>query len=232
MCGLVASVELGYWERMADSNSRSGFKFVTPEIIAYVDRTHAAHDPALERAFGAPEQQGMPAIQVGASEGRFLTLLMQLIGARKVVEVGTLAGYSALRIARGLSPGGKLWTFELEAHHAQVARDNLSAAGVSERVEVIVGPALENMQKIEAHGPFDAVFIDADKTGYPGYARWAARNLRRGGLLIGDNAYYFGQLLAENPDAQHMREFHSFVAESFDSVCIPTPDGMVLGIAR
>lgn len=217
---------------MADNQSRSGSKYVTPEILAFVDRTHAAHDAGLERAFAAPDKQGMPAIQLGASEARFLTLLMQLIGARKVVEVGTLAGYSALRIARGLATGGKLWTFELEAHHAQVARDNLSAAGVAERVEVIVGPALANLQKIESHAPFDAVFIDADKPGYPEYARWAQKNLRSGGLLIGDNSYYFGHLMSDNPDAARMREFHSYVAAHFDSVCIPTPDGLVLGIAR
>ena len=217
---------------MADSHSRSGSQYATPEIYAYADRTHAAHDAALERAFAAPEKQGMPAIQLGASEARLLTLLMQLIGARKVVEVGTLAGYSALRLARGLAPGGKLWTFELEEHHAQVARDNLSAAGVAERVEVIVGPALQNLRNIEAQGPFDAVFIDAAKTGYPDYPRWAAKHLRRGGLLIGDNSYYFGQLLADSPDAARLREFHSFVAGNFDSVCIPTPDGLVLGIAR
>jgi caffeoyl-CoA O-methyltransferase len=217
---------------MADNASRAGLNYVTPEIRAYADRTHAAHDEALERAFAAPAQHGMPAIQLAAAEGRLLTLLMQLSGARKVVEVGTLAGYSALRIARGLAPGGQLWTFEIDPRHAQIARDNLQAAGVADRVEVIEGPALAGLASIEKHAPFDAIFIDADKSGYPDYARWAARNLRRGGLLLGDNSYYFGQLLAERAEAVRMREFHEFVADNFDSVCIPTPDGMVLGIAR
>lgn len=217
---------------MADSNSRTGTKYSTPEIQAFTDRTHAAHDAALERAFRAPDAHGMPAIQLGASEARLLGLLMQLIAARKVVEVGTLAGYSALRLASGLAPGGKLWTFELDAHHAEVARDNIQAAGLADRIEVRVGPALVGLQGIESEGPFDAMFIDADKSGYPDYARWALRNLRPGGLLIGDNAYYFGQLLASSDEATRMREFHGFVAEHFDSVCIPTPDGMVLAIAR
>jgi len=217
---------------MADSNSRAGVKYSTPEIQAFADRTHAPHDPALERAFAAPAVSGMPAIQLGASESRLLTLLMQLVQARKVVEVGTLAGYSALRIARGLAGGGRLWTFEIDAHHAQVARDNLAAAGVDDRVEVRVGPALSGLASIEAEGPFDAMFIDADKSGYPDYARWAHKHLRRGGLLIGDNAYYFGQLLGGSTEAERMREFHAFVAQHFDSVCIPTPDGMVLGLAR
>jgi caffeoyl-CoA O-methyltransferase len=217
---------------MADSNSRSGTLYSTPEIVAFVDGAHAQHDAVLARAFGAPGAHGMPAIQLGASESRFLTLLMQLIAAEKVVEIGTLAGYSALRIARGMRPSGKLWTFELEPHHAQVARDNIAQAGLSERIEVRVGPALAGLGAIEAEGPFDAIFIDGDKSGYPDYARWAAKHLRRGGLLIGDNSYYFGQLLAEGDEPARMREFHTYVAEHFDSVCIPTPDGMVLGIAR
>jgi caffeoyl-CoA O-methyltransferase len=162
-----------------------------------------------------------------------LTLLMQLIAAEKVVEVGTLAGYSALRLARGMLSGGKLWTFEIEPKHAQVARDNIQAAGLSATIEVKLGPALEGLASIEAQAPFDAIFIDADKGGYPDYARWAQRNLRRGGLLIGDNSYYFGKLLdAKQPEAVRMREFHAYVAEHFDSVCIPTPDGLVLAVAR
>lgn len=218
---------------MADPNSRTGTMYSTPEIQAFADRTHAGHDAALERAFRAPDLHGMPAIQLGTSESRLLTLLMQLIAARKVVEVGTLAGYSALRLARGMAPGGKLWTFEIEPHHAQIARENVQAASLSNVIEVRLGPALTGLASIEAEGPFDAMFIDADKSGYPEYARWAARNLRRGGLLIGDNAYYFGQLLDPTaPEAARMREFHAFVAEHFESVCIPTPDGMVLAAAR
>jgi caffeoyl-CoA O-methyltransferase len=219
---------------MADHQSRSGAVYTTPDISAYANRVHATHDAALERAFSAPSQQNMPAIQLAASEGRLLTLLLQLVAAGKVVEVGTLAGYSALRIARGLRPGGKLWTFEIDPRHAQVARDNLRAAGVLERVEVREGAALSatGLASIESEGPFDAVFIDADKSGYPDYARWAQRHLRRGGILIADNAYFFGHLLEEREEAKRMRAFHEFVAEHFDSVCIPTPDGMVLGIAR
>ena len=218
---------------MADPNSRSGVMYSTPEIQSYADRTHAQHDAALERAFRAPDHHDMPAIQLGASESRLLTLLMQLIEARKVVEVGTLAGYSALRLARGLCPGGKLWTFEIEPSYAQIARDNVQAAGLSSTIEVRLSPALQGLSEIEAEGPFDAMFIDADKGGYPEYARWAKQHLRPGGLLIGDNAYYFGQLLdAQDATASRMRAFHAYVSEHFDSVCMPTPDGMVLALAR
>jgi len=218
---------------MADVSSRAGSsRYVTPEITRYVDDTHAAHDAGLQRAFDAPQHHGMPAIQLGASEGKTLSLLMRMVGARKVVEIGTLAGYSAIRIAQGLPPDGKLWTFELDPRHAQVARDNLAAAGLADRVAVCLGPALELLASIEASGPFDAVFIDADKSGYPDYARWAQRHLRPGGLLIGDNAYFFGQLLSDSLEAARMRDFHEFVARHFDSVCLPTPDGLVLGLAR
>jgi caffeoyl-CoA O-methyltransferase len=215
---------------MADQDSRSGVRYATPEVVAFVDRTHAAHDASLARAFAAPSQQGMPAIQVGMSEGKLLTLLIRLAGARKVVEVGTLAGYSALRIARALPTDGKLWTLELEPKHARIAQDNLEAAGLWNRVKVIVGPALQSLKTLEPEAPFDAVFLDADKEGYLDYARWAHGNLRPGGLLLGDNAYYFGKLMADTPASTRMREFHQFVSEHFDSVCIPTPDGLVLGI--
>jgi caffeoyl-CoA O-methyltransferase len=217
---------------MADHDSREGTRYDSAAIRKFVDRTHAPHDAALQRAYDAPAKTGLPAIQLAASEGKTLTLLMRLLNARKVVEIGTLAGYSALRIAQGLAPGGKLWTFELDSHHAQVARDNLAAAGVIDRVEIKVGPALEQLKAIEANGQFDAVFIDADKPGYPDYARFAQRHLRSGGLIIGDNAYYFGELMSDRPEATRMREFHQFVADHFDSVCLPTPDGLVIGIAR
>jgi caffeoyl-CoA O-methyltransferase len=193
---------------------------------------HAAHDSALKRAFEAPRTHDMPEIQVAASEGKLLELLTRLSGGRTVVEVGTLAGYSALRIARGLAPGGALHTIELEAKHAEVARDNLAEAGLADRVTVHVGAALEVLPKLEAFGPFDLVFLDADKEGYPEYAAWAAKHLRSGGLLVADNAYFFNQLLADSPAASAMRRFHEALPLSFDSVCIPTPDGLVLALRR
>jgi len=216
---------------MADKDSRSGGKrYDSPQINTFVDRVHAAHDAALERAFAAPAKNEMPEIQVGSSEGKLLTVLTRMLAAQKVVEIGTLAGYSALRIARGLAAGGKLWTLELDQRHAEVARGNIAAAGFSDRIEVLVGPALESLAALVPHAPFDAVFLDADKSGYLDYARWAHAQLRPGGLLIADNAYLFGQLTADTPNSARMREFHEFVGRSFDSVCIPTPDGLVLGL--
>jgi caffeoyl-CoA O-methyltransferase len=218
---------------MADKDSRAGTRYADEAILAYVDRVHAGHDPALAAAFSAPEREGMPAIMVGPSEGRLLTLLMRLCGARRVVELGTLAGYSAMRLARGLADGGKVWSVEADPAYAEVARRNLAAAGLSERVEVVVGKGLEVLPLLERHAPLDAVFIDADKGNYDAYGRWAAQHLRPGGLLLGDNAYLFGKLVDEGDEtAAAMRRFHEETAAHFDSVCVPTPDGLVLGIRR
>jgi caffeoyl-CoA O-methyltransferase len=217
---------------MADRDSRAGTRYSDPAILAYVEKVHAAHDRGLETAFTSPDRDHMPAIQVGKSEGRLLEILLRMVGARRAVEVGTLAGYSAIRIARALAEGGRLWTIEVMPEHAEVARRNLATAGLSDRVEVVVGDAVDVLPTLDPHGPFDAVFIDADKERYDQYGRWAARALRPGGLLIGDNAFLFGNLLQDTPAGLAMRRFHEEAAAAFDSVCVPTPDGLLVGIKR
>jgi caffeoyl-CoA O-methyltransferase len=215
---------------MADSDSRVGTRYTTPAILDYVNRVHVPHDAGLAGAFAVPE--GIPSIQVGPSDGRLIALLLRLARATKVVEVGTLVGYSAIHIARALSPGGHLWSIEYEPRHAAVARDNLAAAGVADRVTVLVGAGRDVLPSLVVHGPFDAVFIDADKEGYDHYGAWALDQLRPGGLVLGDNAYLFGELLDDSPRGHAMRAFHERVAAACDSVCAPTPDGLVIGIKR
>ncbi len=215
---------------MADNDSRAGVRYTNAAILDYVNRTHAPQDNALSRAFAVPE--GVPAIQVGPSEGRLLTLLCKLGNVKKAVEVGTLVGYSAIHIGRALGHGGHLWSIEFEKRHADLARGNLAAAGLSDRVTVLEGPGVEALPTITQHGPFDAVFIDADKVNYDKYGAWAIANLRRGGLVLGDNAYLFGELLEDSERGRAMRAFHELVAAACDSVCIPTPDGLVLGVKR
>ena len=217
---------------MSDSESRKGHGYATPEILDWLDRLHAAHDAPLEDAFDAPGRHGMPAIQLGPSEARLLELLLGIAEARRVVEIGTLAGYSAIRIARALPADGRLWTIEADPRHAAVARENLLAAGLSDRVTLLEGEALDVLPSLERHAPFDAVFVDADKGNYDAYGRWAARSLRPGGLLLGDNAYLFGRLMERNDEAAAMRRFHEEAALHFDTVCIPTPDGLLLGVKR
>ncbi len=215
---------------MADTDSRSGLSYATHDILAWCARVHAPHDAALTGAFGSPATHGMPAIQLGPSEAKAVGLLLKLAGAKKVVEVGTLAGYSALVMARALPANGRVFTIEHDPKHARVARENVAAAGESARVTVLEGAALEVLPSLEREAPFDAVFIDADKLNYDGYGRWAARNVRAGGLLVGDNAYLFGQLLEDSAEAAAMRRFHEEAREAFDTVCLPTPDGMLLGL--
>ena len=215
---------------MADSSSRTGGRYAQPEILDYVNRVHVPHDAGLARAFAVPD--GIPAIQVGPSDGKLIALALRLIQAAKVVEVGTLIGYSAIHMARALAPGGRLWSVEFEPRHAELARDNLAAAGVADRVTVLVGAGRDVLPTLAPHAPFDAVFIDADKVNYDFYGQWAIENVRPGGLVIGDNAYLFGELLDDSDRARAMRKFHELVAAHCESVCAPTPDGLVIGIRR
>lgn len=217
---------------MADASSRTGKTYFTGELLDWCDSIHAPHDAALEAAFSAPVAAGMPAIQVAPSEGKLLELLLRMVGAKRVVELGTLAGYSALRLARALPDDGKLWTVESEAAHATVAKNVIANAGLSSRVEVCVGKGADVLPTLEQHGPFCAVFIDADKESYDVYGRWAAKHIRRGGLLLGDNSFLFGSLLDESERAKVMRRFHEEAREHFDTVNVPTPDGLLVGVRR
>ncbi len=217
---------------MADKDSRAGKRYADQAILDFTDEAHARHDEALQEAFLAPGNTGMPEIMLGISEARLLELLVRLVAAERAVEIGTLAGYSALRIARGLVDGGRLWSVESDPHHAAVARRAIAHSDLESRIDVVEGPALEVLPTLERHGPFDVVFIDADKQNYDAYGEWALRHLRSGGLVIADNAYLFGELLDAGEAAAAMRRFHRMVAEQCESVCVPTPDGMVVGIKR
>ena len=153
-------------------------------------------DPALDTAVETGIAAGMPQIQVSAAQGKLLHLIARIHGARKILEVGTLAGYSAIWLARALPAGGKLLTLELDPKHAEVARANFARAGVADRVDLRLGPALETLPKLAAEGigPFDLTFIDADKPGYPEYVRWALRLSRPGSVIIVDNAVRAGAI--------------------------------------
>lgn len=217
---------------MADNDSRSGTRYSNPELIDYLNGVHNAHDPALEAAFRAPVSNEMPSIMVSPAEGRTVELLLRLIGATRVVEVGTLAGYSAICMAAALPAHGRIWTIEHDTRHVQVARAAIAEAGHAERIEVLHGAGLDILPTLVQHGPFDAVFIDADKGNYDRYGQWAIENLRTGGLLLGDNAYLFGKLMEDSDTARAMRRFHEHAARTCHSVCISTPDGLLLGIKK
>jgi caffeoyl-CoA O-methyltransferase len=215
---------------MADQGSRAGERYATPQILDYAARTHHPEDAGLQRAFQAPARHSMPEIQLGPAEGRLLELLLGLTNATKVVEIGTLAGYSALWMARALPPAGHLWTVESDPRHASVAAEVIAEAGFGDRVTIIRDEASEILPKLSDSGPFCAVFLDADKGSYDVYGRWATENLRPGGLLIADNAYLFGRLLDDSDEARAMRRFHEEMSASYRSVCLPTPDGLAVGV--
>lgn len=157
-------------------------------------------EPAAQRAvLAANATAGLPDIDVSPAQGKLLALLARMSGAVRVLEVGTLGGYSTLWLAQAIGEGGRVTTLELDSHHAAVARANLMAAGVAERVEVLVGPASETLAALT--GPFDLVFIDADKQGNIAYVREAMRLSRPGTVVIVDNVVREGQVLdAAHPD--------------------------------
>jgi len=155
----------------------------------YISQLFAVEDDLLQTTRAAMQQEGLPQINVSASGGQLLYLLALINGAKRILEIGTLGGYSAIWLARALPADGKLISLELNEHHADVARRNLAQAGLAAKVEVRVGPALETLAQMEQAGeaPFDLAFIDADKDGYVAYLQKAVALVREGGLILADN---------------------------------------------
>jgi predicted O-methyltransferase YrrM len=183
-------------------------------IDDYFDNSLVGSDPLLDAALRATEAAGLPAINVVPNQGKFLMLLARMIGARRILEVGTLGGYSTIWLARGLAPDGHLITIEANPDCAEVARANLARAGLDGQVDVRVGRAQDVLPGLAAGAPFDLIFIDADKPGTPGYFQWAVKLARRGSLIIVDNVVREGAILDEDGDAnvQGMRRFFELAA--------------------
>jgi predicted O-methyltransferase YrrM len=174
-------------------------------------------DAALDAALAGAARAGLPAIHVSPLQGRLLELLARAQGARRILEIGTLAGYSTMWMARALPPGGRLVTLEADARHAAVARENLTRAGLAEVVELRLGPALETLPRLatEGAGPFDLVFIDADKPSYPEYLEWSLRLTRPGGLIVADNVVREGKVVdaaSADPNVLGTRRFNERLA--------------------
>jgi predicted O-methyltransferase YrrM len=157
-------------------------------------------DEALDAAQHASDTAGLPAIAVAPNHGKLLHLLARLQGARRILEIGTLAGYSTIWLARALPPDGRLITLEVDERHAAVAGANLERAGVADRAEIRVGRALDTLPALGADAPFDLVFIDADKENNPDYFRWALRLSREGSLIVVDNVVRRAAIALAEPD--------------------------------
>jgi predicted O-methyltransferase YrrM len=211
-------------------------------VDAFIGETIVEEDEALKGAVAAAEGAGLPAIQVSPPQGKLLQLLVRLVGAKRILEFGTLGGYSAILMARALPEDGRLITLEAKPEYAEVARRSIERAGVGNRVEVRVGPALEALPGLENEGPFDLVFIDADKVNTPNYFAWALERTRSGALIIADNVVRDGSLGdAVDPDeaTKAQRRLHEMLADearvsatTIQTVGVKGYDGFLIGLVE
>jgi caffeoyl-CoA O-methyltransferase len=206
-------------------------------IDDYVQNLFASQDEALEAAVRESQRAGLPEIHVSANEGKLLQLLAEIAGARRILEIGTLGGYSAINLARGMAEDGYLISLEIDERHAEVARKNIERAGLAERVEIRVGDARELLAEIaeSEEGPFDLVFIDADKGGYPEYLEWALSLSRPGTLILGDNTIWGGGIIDPQDDSRRaIHEFNQRLSEDprLSAIILPLMrESMVDGLA-
>lgn len=170
-------------------------------VDAFLDATLVGPDPALSAAVQASDAAGLPRIAVSAQQGKFLCLLASAMQARQILELGTLGGYSTIWLARGAGPQGRVVTLEFDPRRAELARANLDRAGLSDRVDVVVGAALDSLPTIGG-GPFDLVFIDADKENNAAYLEWAIKLGRPGTVIVVDNVIRGGKVLTESDDVR------------------------------
>lgn len=203
-------------------------------LARYVAELFAPEDEVLRELVEEIAEGDMPEIYISPEEGRLLQVLLRSVKAARVLELGTLGGYSAIWMARALPEEGRLITVEKVPERAEVARRHVERAGLAERIEVRVGEAREVLADLAGEGPFDAVFIDADKKGYPEYLEWCIENVRPGGLVIADNAFKHGEVLEESddPEVRGIQEFNRRVATDprFTSIVVPTRDGVAIAL--
>ncbi|RUX21169.1 O-methyltransferase [Mesorhizobium sp. M2A.F.Ca.ET.042.01.1.1] len=201
-------------------------------------------DPVLDAVLRANRDQGLPAIDVSPAQGKLLSLLVRIRGAKTVLEVGTLGGYSTIWMARGLPADGKVVTLELDPHHARVARSNFERAGVSGKVDLRIGSALQSLAALvdENAGPFDLIFIDADKPNNPNYLDWAMKLSRSGTVIVCDNVIRDGAVVKKNSgdvNVEGARAAFSFIGgeKRLDGTAIQTVgakgyDGFAIAIVE
>jgi predicted O-methyltransferase YrrM len=184
--GSVGTVSDGLWTAIDD----------------YIAERLLGDDPVLDSALAASDAAGLPPIAITPNQGKMLELLARIQGARSILELGTLGGYSTIWLARALAQGGRVVTLEREPHYAEIARANIANAGFAGVVEVRVGPALQTLPDLQAEGagPFDLIFIDADKQNYPGYLRWSLELSREGTLIVADNVVRAGAIVDPRAD--------------------------------
>ncbi|QIC05994.1 O-methyltransferase [Brevibacillus sp. 7WMA2] len=214
------------------------------EVDQYFNSMLLPSDPILEGVLQANANAGMPAIDVAPNQGKFLYLLAKIRGAKKILEIGTLGGYSSIWLARALPEDGQLISLEYEQPFAQVAKENIKKAGLTEKVTILVGPALETLPTLQEKGltGFDMIFIDADKQNNPHYLQWALQLCNPGAIILGDNVVRNGEVIdPENGDdrIQGIRQFFDLLAAEprIEATAIQTVgskgyDGFALGVVK
>jgi caffeoyl-CoA O-methyltransferase len=211
------------------------------KIDTYVEDLFSPSDETLEAALRDSRRAGLPEINVSPNEGRMLQLLAEIAGAHRILEIGTLGGYSAIHFARALPEDGALISLEIDEHHAKVARNNIERAALSEKVEIRVGDAHELLTALieDDEGPFDVIFIDADKESYPEYLDASLRLVRSGSLILGDNTIREGTVLdPQDATARATREFNERIAKDARLFSIALPlireriDGLTIARVR
>lgn len=203
------------------------------QISQYIQDTFIPQDDFLSQVPALAAAQGLPEIQITPEEGRFLQFLVSACSARKALEIGTLGGFSGIWIARGLAPDGKLITLERDAHHAQVAGQHFERAGVQQQVEIRLGNAHALLSELVAEGPFDFVFIDAEKSGYLRYLDWAIEHTRSGAIITAHNAFRYGEITNQadqSLDTRTIREINHYAANHprLCSTIFPAGDGTLV----
>ncbi len=209
-------------------------ELVTRAHLRYLAERTTPEDAFLRNLKAAARAERIPAISIAAAQGAFMQILLRLVAAREVVEVGTLAGYSAIWMARALPKGGRVRTIELLAKHADFAERWIAKSDVAGRIEVHRGAGADVLPTF-ADGSADAAFLDADKASYPVYLRESLRIVRRGGLVMVDNAFAFGQLFDERPtdrEAPAVKAFNEIMARTreLQSVIVPLGDGIWVAV--
>ncbi len=205
------------------------------KVSQYVTDTFVDQDDALRVTMEDIPKKGLPTINIKPEEGRFLQVLVRASGVNKAIEIGTLGGYSGIWIARGLLPGGKLVTLEKEPYHAQVASEHFRLAGVQDQVEIRIGNAHESLHQLAPLGPYDFIFIDAEKDGYDDYFTWALDNTRLGGVIAAHNAFRKGSVAGtaeKDAYTEGMQAFNRRVAAEprVLSTIYPAGDGMIIAV--
>jgi predicted O-methyltransferase YrrM len=201
-------------------------------VDRYLEDTLVGRDEALAGALAASGAAGLPSIAVSPTQGKLLSLLAGAMRARRILELGTLGGYSGIWLARALPPGGVLVTIEADPKHAEVARRNFERAGVSPRIDLRVGPALDVLARLETEAapPFDFVFIDADKINYPQYLDWAIRLGREGTLIVADNVVRNGAVADAASADDAVRAMRKFLAQAAGDARVSTTVIQTVGV--